>query len=181
MANKDDEVKGVNNEGVHIRIKDFGDGSGVKIDLYDKDPKDPDHKSVHVKVDLEEKSFEVVDNVNGEKESGSGGCYLTTACLVHLKNNFEDNCEELTILRWFRDNFISPTEISNYYEVAPEIVNAIDKRNNATAIYEYIYEIVIRPCVDAIKVGNYDFAFKRYKSSILSLQAELIDNYCKVK
>lgn len=42
-------------------------------------------------------------------------------------------------------------------------------------------EVVIRPCVTAIKKGNYDFAFMRYKSSILSLQESLVGNYAKVK
>ena len=35
---------------------------------------------------------------------GSGGCYLTTACVV--AKNLPDDCEELTALRNFRDTYL---------------------------------------------------------------------------
>lgn len=37
----------------------------------------------------------------------NGGCYLTSACMRHFQDEFDDNCYELSILRWFRDNFVS--------------------------------------------------------------------------
>jgi len=107
----------------------------------------------------------------GEVQS-NGGCYLTSACMKHMQGNFDDNCEELTTLRWFRDNFVSEEDIKHYYKTAPVIVAAIEEINDNDKIYNYIYEHVVNACVKAIKAGNYDFAYDRYKSSILSLEDE---------
>lgn len=120
----------------------------------------------------------------GEVQS-NGGCYLTSACMKHMKENFDDNCEELTILRWFRDNFVSKEDIEHYYKTAPFIVKTIDELNDNTNIYNYIYENVVAACVNAIKNKDYDFAYKRYKSSILSLEEKfarpkLMNNISKV-
>lgn len=107
----------------------------------------------------------------GEVQS-NGGCYLTSACMRHMQENFDDNCEELTILRWFRDKFVSKEDIDHYYKTAPVIVEAIDEREDNDKIYDYIYESVVSACVNAIKNEDYDFAYSRYKSSILSLEKE---------
>ena len=58
----------------------------------------------------------------GEVQS-NGGCYLTTACMKHFKEKFDDNCYELTILRWFRDNFVTEEDVKHYYEVALSVVD----------------------------------------------------------
>ena len=74
------------------------------------------------------------DNGTQEKSSGSG-CYLTTACMSHLQEKFNDNCTELMILRWFRDNFVDKTDIKHYYNVAPIIVDKINSLPNNKKIY----------------------------------------------
>lgn len=107
----------------------------------------------------------------GEVQS-NGGCYLTTACMKHMQEEFDDNCEELTILRWFRDKFVSKEDIKHYYKTAPIIVDTIDKLEDNKKIYEYIYENVVDACVKAIKNKDYDFAYNRYKSSILALEEQ---------
>jgi len=89
----------------------------------------------------------------------NGGCYLTTACLQHFKHEFRDDCYELSVLRWFRDNFISKEEIKYYYRVAPLIVKAINKEKRKAEIYEYIYDTIVEECVQAIENGNYKFAY----------------------
>ena len=48
----------------------------------------------------------------------------------HYLNNFDDNCYELTVLRWFRDNFVFEEDIKHYYKIAPVIVEAIDKEQH---------------------------------------------------
>lgn len=164
---------GKNDKDVHIKVTDYSDKSGAKIDFYDKSPKDPDHKSVHVKVDYDNKSYTTVDNVKGEKETSSGSCYLTSACMKHFQESFDDNCYELTVLRWFRDNFVPQEDIAHYYQTAPVIVAAIDKCGKGADIaYDYIYENVVRTCVEAIENGDYDFAYQRYKSSTLALEEQ---------
>ena len=64
------------------------------------------HDTAHIKVS-EGKKVEIVTKVNGKKETSSGQCYLTSACMEHFQDEFDDNCYELTVLRWFRDNFVS--------------------------------------------------------------------------
>lgn len=105
----------------------------------------------------------------GEVQS-NGGCYLTSACMKHMQEQFDDNCEELTILRWFRDKFVSEEDIKHYYKTAPVIVEAIDELDDNSKVYNYIYENIVSACVNAIKKGDYDFAYDRYKSSILTLE-----------
>ena len=89
-----------------------------------------------------------------------------------MQKKFADNCEELTVLRWFRDNFISEEDINHYYKTAPIIVDGIDKSEGNKKIYEYIYENVVDVCVKAIKNKDYNFAYNRYKSSILALEEQ---------
>lgn len=100
----------------------------------------------------------------------NGGCYLTSSCINYFKNNFDDNCYELKTLRWFRDNFVLKEDIEHYNKTAPIIVFAINNSPNSNALYNYIYDNIISVCVTAIENGNYEFAYKRYKSSILELE-----------
>lgn len=90
--------------------------------------------------------------------------------MSHYLTNFDDNCYELTVLRWFRDNFVSKEDIKHYYKTAPMIVEAIEQEEHKDIIYNYIYDNVVDACVEAIENGDYDFAYNRYKESILSLE-----------
>lgn len=90
----------------------------------------------------------------------------------HLKDDFDDNCEELTTLRWFRDHFVSEEDIEHYYVTAPIIVEAIDNLENNETIYHYIYNNVIDTCVKAIQQGDYEIAYNRYKNSVLTLEEQ---------
>ncbi|MDD2203067.1 MAG: hypothetical protein PHT75_01240 [Bacilli bacterium] len=147
-----------------------GKDDKVSYSIYDKNPSDSDHKSTHINYDTESGKGSIVDTTSGEKETTDITCFLTTACMKHFKDTFDDNCQELTILRWFRDNFVSQEDIAHYYQTAPVIVLAIDDNPNSEAIYDYIYENVINVCVEAIKNGDYKFAYNRYKNSILSFE-----------
>ena len=89
--------------------------------------------------------------------SSSGGCYLTTACVEH--KGLADDCVELSTLREFRDSYMKeiPTgekEVQEYYETAPEIVDAINRSNDAECVYEAIYSDIIEPCVKLIQEGK---------------------------
>ncbi len=107
----------------------------------------------------------------GEVQS-NGGCYLTSACMKHFQEDFDDNCYELTVLRWFRDNFVSKEDIEHYYKVAPIIVEAINEEEKSDIIYDYIYDNVVDYCIEQIEQGNYEDAYSRYKSSILTLEEQ---------
>ena len=152
-----------------IKVTEYGNKKGAKIDIYSPDSKTKPHDSIHIKVNTEKKTYDSVTKIDGKKETSSGGCYLTSACMAHFQNEFDDNCYELIVLRWFRDNFVSKEDINLYYEIAPTIVENIDKLEDNEQIYNYIYENIIDFCVKAIENGNYDLAYSRYKTSVLAL------------
>lgn len=109
--------------------------------------------------------------------SSSGGCYLTSAC-VNAKN-LPDNCDELTTLRDFRDNWLKAQpcgacEVADYYEFAPKIVDAINALPNAQQIWEALYNELILPCVEMIKGGKMEEAHKAYRSAALKLKSEYV-------
>ena len=171
MSSRDERGNYVNDKGVTIKVSEYKDGSGVKVDFYDKNPSDPNHKSIHTHIS-NDGSYSTQDNVNGSNEKSSGGCYLTSACMKYFQERFDDNCYELTVLRWFRDNFVSEEDIEHYYEVAPIIVETINKEEKSEIIYDYIYDNIVDYCVEQIEQGNYDKAYSRYKNSVLILEEQ---------
>ena len=107
-----------------------------------------------------------------EKSSTDVSCFLTTACMKYFQENFDDNCYELTVLRWFRDNFVSKEDIKHYYEIAPIIVETINQEEKFNIIYDYIYDNIVDYCVEQIEQGNYEKAYSRYKNSVLVLEEQ---------
>ena len=141
----------------------------TKIDVYTSDPKEP-HDSIHIAVDSSSKSAHIIDTTNGSTEHKNIKCYLTSACMKHFQEKFDDNCYELTVLRWFRDNFVSTDDKNHYYDVAPKIVEAIGKEIDSNLIYNYIYDNIVDYCVTQIEQGNYNEAYNRYKDSVQLLE-----------
>lgn len=85
---------------------------------------------------------------------GGGGCYITTA--ICEEYNKLDDCEELTLLRNFRDHWLTNQPdgkklIEQYYRTAPYIVKQIDNRSDRTQIYEYLNERYLSKCLSHIK------------------------------
>lgn len=85
-------------------------------------------------------------------------CYLTSACVRY--KGLTDDCEELTALRHFRDTYLAKQEggqalIDEYYAIAPEMVEKISQRADASAIYAYIYERICN-CLELIKADRLD-------------------------
>lgn len=105
---------------------------------------------------------------------------MTSVCINYYQDCFNDNCYELNVLRWFRDNFVSKEDVEYYYAVAPTIVEKIDglseKKNK---IYEYIYNSIIKYCIEAINKKDFDKAYQRYKTSVLVLYEELVESDMK--
>ena len=154
-----------------IKVTPYSNGKGAKIDVYSSSSRAVPHDTAHIKVS-EGKKVEIVTKVDGKKESTSGQCYLTSACMRHFQDEFDDNCYELTVLRWFRDTFVSKEDIDLYYSVAPTIVENIEALDDKDKIYDYIYEYIVDACVKAIENGDYDFAYSRYKNSVLDLNEQ---------
>ena len=115
-----------------------------------------------------EKVKEYIYNTKKIKEHS----FLPFILDIHKMEKFDDNCEELMILRWFRDKFVSKEDIEHYYKTAPTIVDVINESENNNEIFNFIYENVVSACVNAIKSGNYEFAYNRYKNSVLALEEQ---------
>ncbi len=103
-------------------------------------------------------------------------CYLTTAC-VQAKG-LADDCEELTLLRYFRDSYLlklsNGTElIKLYYQYSPQIVHKINKAPEKDEIYLYIYD-VLSDCVDAIKQNKLEYTYKKYCQMVLMLKEKFL-------
>lgn len=163
----------VGKDGSELKVTPYSNGTGYKFDYYDSSTYgNAKHNSTHIKSDLNE-NWTRTDNdrEKGTQTTTSGsGCYLTTACMKYYLNNFDDNCYELRVLRWFRDNFVSKEDIEKYYQLVPMIVTAINEEPKNDIIYNYIYDNIVDVCVEAIENADYEFAYNRYKSSILSLE-----------
>lgn len=160
-----------NNQGVYIDVHTDKRGTD-HVSFYDEDPQEENHESIHINWDSNTGTGTIVDTTGNDKDTTDISCFLTTACMRYNNKDFNDSCEELTILRWFRDKFVPQEDIDHYYETAPIIVTAINESKNSDEVFDCIYDNVIAPCVDAIKRGDYDFAYKRYKSSVLILEEE---------
>lgn len=123
-----------------------GNDKNVCYSIYDKRPDQPGHSATHINYNTETGKESIVEHGSDGKSSKTDTtCYITTACMKQFLDSFNDDCYELTVLRWFRDNFVPKKDIKHYYETAPMIVEAIEN-------------------------GNYEFAYNRYKESILNLE-----------
>ena len=76
------------------------------------------------------------------------------------KQKSEDDCYELNLLRDYRDRYLAADRkgealIEEYYNVAPTIVNRINKEENAGEIYENIYQEYLQKCVHLIEQGGW--------------------------
>lgn len=144
------------------------------VNIYGSDPREPHKDSIHVNLDYDKGTFSITEKYDGEKTSTDCKCFLTTACMRHNLEKFDDSCYELTVLRWFRDNFVSKEDIEHYYEVAPAIVEAINNDEKDDLIYDYIYDNIVDYCVEQIEFGNYIEAYNRYKNSVLALEKQFL-------
>ena len=108
-------------------------------------------------------------------DTGSGGCYLTSAC-VEAKG-LPDDCMELTTLRNFRDNWLKNqpgglAEVAEYYATAPKIVEKINALPNAKEIWGELYENLVLPCVKLIRTGKMEGAHEIYRNVARELKSE---------
>ncbi len=173
MAYNSDRKGYETKDGGLIRINSSGDK--VRIDVYDGNEREKGghtRDSINYDTNTGKGSIDSHNKDKSDSSSKDVGCFLTSACMKHFEEVFDDNCDELMVLRWFRDNFVSKEDIEHYYITAPIIVSSIDSLEDNSKIYDYIYNYIIRACVSAIKNGDYDFAYDRYKISVVALEDE---------
>jgi len=110
------------------------------------------------------------------RPSGGSGCFLTSACVNYIGK--EDDCEELTLLRNFRDNYMRATEegkalVDEYYNVAPNIVEGIESSKDKDKHYQYIYSVVEK-CVQLIREGKNEETLNEYRTMVLTLKNQFM-------
>jgi hypothetical protein len=98
-----------------------------------------------------------------------GGCFLTTACVDAM--GMQDDCWVLETARKFRDTFMAETpekakEISEYYTMAPKVVENINKRGDAKRVWKRLFWGDIVPFVEAIGRNELEKAHEKYKELI---------------
>ncbi len=118
----------------------------------------------------------VVGTVRGVVKAVTG-CYITTA--VCEMQNKPDDCYELTMFRKFRDEWLAEQPngkdlIQEYYEIAPTIVNLIDKDKNRTEIYENINRQYLLPCLKLIEEQDYEECKEKYVAMVENLRKHYI-------
>ena len=98
-------------------------------------------------------------------------CFLTTACVRYY--DLQDDGYELNTLRLYRDNYLKSTAsgkklVKEYYKVSPEIVNHVERDENKSEVYSFIYNCVLKACkqIDQLK---YPAARTTYKSMVENL------------
>lgn len=112
---------------------------------------------------------------NSGYTGGSGSsCFLTSAMVGYYGK--ADDCEELTVLRTFRDGYMKTAEdgeelIKEYYAIAPEIVERINSCDKKDKYYKYISETVEK-CVKLIALKENERALIEYKFMVENLKKE---------
>ncbi|MBY0462784.1 MAG: hypothetical protein K2Q34_06355 [Alphaproteobacteria bacterium] len=125
--------------------------------------------SENVRASLQAKQVKV----QGKKTSSGGCCFISTAVCQSL--GLDEFCNELNILRWFRDAIMTTlengkTEIDYYYKIAPQIVKCIEKEKEPKRIYEKIYKIYLKKSIKSILEKNYIEAYQKYKQMVFFLK-----------
>jgi len=110
-------------------------------------------------------------------DSGYEECYITTAVCRHTGK--VDDCSELQTLRWYRDHVLAGSEqgkrdIERYYQVAPQIVAAIDGGDDPDAVYAQLRTSHILPSVAAVRQGDYARAYGLYREMTLELESRYL-------
>lgn len=106
-----------------------------------------------------------------DESSGSGGCFLTTACVEFA--GLPDDCRELAVLRKFRDEHIQRRSdgkaiLATYYATAPALVRAIKDSPDSAAVFASALE-TIRLAVRYIDDRRFEDAFDLYAATYTQL------------
>ncbi|MBR4169929.1 MAG: hypothetical protein IKR47_09390 [Lachnospiraceae bacterium] len=107
-------------------------------------------------------------------------CYVTTAVCLSIGKT--EDCSEIRILKDYRDGFLAYESdgkklIEEYYDIAPTIVNRINKEENASETYREIYRNYISPCIDLIGENRLQDCKDLYVQMMRTLQQQYIVSY----
>lgn len=112
-------------------------------------------------------------------------CLITSTALKSMPE-FDDNCNELNLMRKFRDNFVAtkyPDYLEMYKGISAALIHRIECRKDSTSYYKMIWKRYLIPCLSKIESFDLEGAFHKYKNMITHLSDELLieeeDNYFK--
>lgn len=117
----------------------------------------------------------------GSSLINASGCFITTACLKHFKEDFDDNCYELTELRRLRDTFVKeqhPTDVEEYYRIGPAIVDAINSHKDCDEIYADIHENLVLTTI-RLSQTSYEAAYRHYMEYVVNLKNQYVKEVTK--
>lgn len=110
-----------------------------------------------------------------EKSKKSSGCFIST--IVYEAINGHDECNELMLLRSFRDNVMLEDDVyaklvHEYYEIAPDIAEKL-KQKNDLIFCQYLADKFIKESIKYINIGEYQNAVQTYIKMVRYLQLNL--------
>lgn len=132
-------------------------------------------KSLGVLQGMQEKAL-AVQKYGLKKQYSTGNllkpgsqCFITTA--ICKASGLPDDTWQLQLLRKFRDDYLLTTDegcdlVQRYYDLAPRIVEAIDKLSNASSIYAYLAGSFIQLALQQISVQNFEGATGTYSAMV---------------
>lgn len=96
---------------------------------------------------------------------GHDNCFITTA--VCTESGLPDSCRELTVLRAFRDRYMTASAerldmLAQYYSRSPDIVARINASPERAEIYRELRQRFINPAVEAAERGDDALAEQTY-------------------
>lgn len=111
---------------------------------------------------------------------GGGGCFITTACMQKHKENFDDDCRELTAMRKLRDDYAhtlpeGPALVNQYYRFAPSYVFWLNARDDADEVWAQIYSEYILPAVEAVEKEHMHKAYEIYVSLVEYVKEKVME------
>ena len=109
----------------------------------------------------------------GGGSSGGGGCFITTAVCDWLGR--PDDCEELEVLRAFRDGYMMAdpdreAQIKEYYEIAPQLVERVNAMANSDDVWLTVYGAFLVPAVKCIQAAHWAEAHEIYTDLVFWLK-----------
>ena len=104
-------------------------------------------------------------------------CYITTAVCASLGK--PDDCYELNLMRRYRDEYLVNQKggeeiVAEYYDIAPTIVNRINRMENSEDVYADIWNHYLHPCVSMIESDNLEACRKIYTDMVYSLRRKYL-------
>lgn len=123
-------------------------------------------------IGYQNRTLDLFGDISGDvRKTVGGGCFITTA--ICEAENKPDDCEELQTLRHFRDTYMASAPalqkmVDEYYQIAPEIVAAIERREDKEEIYAFLKDRFLRPALVAISEGKNGLALDFYRNMVMT-------------